>query len=197
VNVLEPVRAETPQPLPHYAGLVTRATAFAIDAALLTGFAAVVVGGIQLSLSLFNLSLSDLPDWLKAVLGVGSWVGLNLAYFVGSWALTGQTAGMRVMSIRVESVNGGRLSAWRGVARLVGLFLAAVPFMAGYLPILVSDRRRGLQDWLGGSVVVFRSERSLTWGGPVRRRMVRERRQLPSPRATSPRTGDAGQAEQA
>jgi uncharacterized RDD family membrane protein YckC len=128
------------------------------------------------------------------VLGAGGWIVLNLIYFVGSWTLTGQTAGMRVMSIRVESKSGGRLSTWRGVVRLVGLVLAAIPFLAGYLMILFNDRRRGLQDWLAGSVVVFSFERSLMWGGPLQHRMRRERQTLPPGRPTgalvSPRTGD-------
>ena len=180
MNSLEPEPQARPQPVPRYAGLVTRGMAFAIDAAIITAIAAVVVGAVELCLSIFKLSLSDLPDTLKAVLGVGGWILLNLVYFVGSWTLTGQTAGMRVLSIRVESKNGGLISIWRGVVRLAGLVLAAIPFMAGYLIILVSDRRRGLQDWLAGSVVVFSFERSLMWGGPLRGRMTRERRKLPA-----------------
>jgi uncharacterized RDD family membrane protein YckC len=81
------------------------------------------------------------------------------------------------MSIRVERGKGGRLPVWRGLVRLVGIVLAAIPLFAGYLMILVSDRRRGLQDWLAGSVVVFAYDQDV-WGGPLRRRLARERQRL-------------------
>jgi uncharacterized RDD family membrane protein YckC len=38
--------------------------------------------------------------------------------------------------------------------RLVYLMLAALPLFAGFLPILVDSRRRGLHDMLARSVVV-------------------------------------------
>jgi uncharacterized RDD family membrane protein YckC len=151
--------------------------AFVIDAAIVNGIALVVVGSVSLALSVFGASLDDLPNTLKVVLGVGGWILLNALYFVGSWTLTGQTAGMRAMSIRVERRNGGRLPVWRGLLRLVGIVLAAIPLFAGYLMILVTDRRRGLQDWLAGSVVVFAYDQDV-WGGPLRRRLARERKRL-------------------
>jgi uncharacterized RDD family membrane protein YckC len=144
--------------LPRYAGLVTRAVAFLIDAAIVNLIAVVITACVGLALSMFGSSLGDLPTAIKVVFGAGGWIVLNLLYFVGSWVLTGQTPGMRAMSIRVERKNGGRLSVWRGAVRLAGLVLAAIPLFAGYLVILVNDRRRGLQDWLAGSVVVFAYE---------------------------------------
>jgi len=38
--------------------------------------------------------------------------------------------------------------------RLVGVVLATIPLFAGFLPILFTDRRRGLADWLADTVVV-------------------------------------------
>jgi len=171
------------QPPLRYAGLVTRLVGFLIDAAIVTIIALAVTGSVSLVLSIFGKSIGDLPSWLKIVLGAGGWIVLNLAYFVGSWSLTGQTAGMRVMSIRVAKQSGGRLSVWRGAVRAAGLILAAIPFFAGYLLILVNDRRRGLQDLLAGSVVIFSYDRDLEWGGPLQRRLARERKRLSAGRA--------------
>jgi hypothetical protein len=39
--------------------------------------------------------------------------------------------------------------------RLVGLGLAIIPLGAGFLPVLVDDRRRALQDFLAGTVVLY------------------------------------------
>jgi hypothetical protein len=40
------------------------------------------------------------------------------------------------------------------VSSLVGLALAIIPLFAGFLPVLVDPRRRGLPDFLAGTVVV-------------------------------------------
>jgi uncharacterized RDD family membrane protein YckC len=37
---------------------------------------------------------------------------------------------------------------------VVGLALAIIPLFAGFLPVLVDDRRRALQDLLAGTVVL-------------------------------------------
>ena len=46
--------------------------------------------------------------------------------------------------------------------RLIGLGLAIIPFFAGFLPVLVDDRRRGIHDMLAGTVVEHGEG-----GGPV------------------------------
>jgi uncharacterized RDD family membrane protein YckC len=166
------------QPTMRYPGLVTRLVAFVIDAAIVTVVALAVTGSVSLVLSIFGSSIGDLPAWIKVALGAGGWIVLNIVYFAGSWMLTGQTAGMRVLSIRVTKKDGGRLSIWRGAARVIGMILAAIPFFAGYLLILVDDRRRGLQDLLAGSVVVFSYDQDAEWGGRLRRRLARERAAL-------------------
>jgi uncharacterized RDD family membrane protein YckC len=43
----------------------------------------------------------------------------------------------------------------RSLLRLMGLVLAIVPLFAGFLPVLFTDRRRGLPDFLAGTVVVY------------------------------------------
>jgi uncharacterized RDD family membrane protein YckC len=140
---------------PHYAGLVTRVVAFVIDAVIVNGVAFLLVASASLVLSVFGSSLDDLPDWLLVAVGAGGWLVLAGAYFVGSWVLTGQTVGMRVMAIRVVKQDGGSLSIWRGLRRLIAAVIAAIPLFAGYLLILVDDRRRGLHDRLAGTVVEF------------------------------------------
>jgi len=46
------------------------------------------------------------------------------------------------------------LSLRRSLLRFAALVLAALPLFAGFLPVLVEDRRRGLHDMLAGTVVV-------------------------------------------
>jgi uncharacterized RDD family membrane protein YckC len=73
---------------------------------------------------------------------------------VSFWSTTGQTPGDRALRIRVRAIGDGGLSWQRSLVRFVGLTLAALPLFAGFLIILVDDRRRGLHDRLAGTVVI-------------------------------------------
>jgi uncharacterized RDD family membrane protein YckC len=138
---------------PVYAGLVTRALAFAVDAAIVDLAGALV--GVVVGLALSILNIPNEVD--KALLAVGGalFVVWSIAYFVVFWSTTGQTPGNRLMRIRVRQsgIDAPLRPRW-ALVRLVGLFLAALPLLLGFLPILLNDRRRGLQDFLGRSVVV-------------------------------------------
>jgi uncharacterized RDD family membrane protein YckC len=136
-----------------YAGLVTRALAFAVDAAIvdLTGIFVGVVVGLGLSV----LKTPDSVDHVLLAIGGVLFVVWTVAYFVGFWSTTGQTPGNRLMHIRVRraSEDAALRPRWAFV-RLIGLGLAALPLLLGFLPMLLTERRRGLQDMLGRSVVV-------------------------------------------
>ena len=62
---------------------------------------------------------------------------------------------MRLLALRVRGPAGGNPSIGRSVVRLVGLLLAIVPLFAGFVPVLFTERRRGLPDFLAGTVVVY------------------------------------------
>jgi len=142
------VRAERP----IYGGIATRALALATDAALTTvlfmsatGLAALVaslVGGLR-------------PAWLVGVLLACGWVLVAGTYFVLFWSSAGQTPGMRLLRLRVRGPGGDAPSIGRSLVRLIGLVLAIVPLFAGFLPVLFTERRRGLPDFLAGTVVVY------------------------------------------
>jgi uncharacterized RDD family membrane protein YckC len=89
------------------------------------------------------------------------------AYFVLFWTTTGQTPGMRLMQLRVVTATGAPPRFWRSVLRLIGLGLAIVPLFAGFLPVLVDDRRRALQDFLAGTVVLYADRPGTTWLAPA------------------------------
>jgi uncharacterized RDD family membrane protein YckC len=136
-----------------YAGLVSRTVALAIDAVALTVGFAVASGVLGLILSLFTAVEVSSPG---AVLGAAAmWSLVVGGYFVLFWTLTGETPGMRLMALRVIDQAGGPLGFGQALLRLVGAILAAIPFFAGYLLILVDDRRRGLHDMIAGTTVVY------------------------------------------
>lgn len=138
---------------PEYQGLVTRAIAFAIDAAIISGVAVVVGAAAGISLSVLSV-----PSGVEAaVFAAAGAICLlwSTAYFVTFWCTTGQTPGDRVLGIRVRLADeDSALRPARALLRLAALTLAAIPLFAGFLPILVDDRRRGLHDMIAGTVVV-------------------------------------------
>jgi uncharacterized RDD family membrane protein YckC len=144
-------RSDTP-----YEGLVTRGLAFAVDAAVINGVAIVTAAIVALVLSVLSI-----PDWVEDTLiafGGLAFLTWSVAYFATFWSTTGQTPGNRLMRIRVCDADGNLLSVGRSIFRLVCLTLAALPLLAGFLPILFDDRRRGVHDMLARTVVVASGE---------------------------------------
>jgi uncharacterized RDD family membrane protein YckC len=151
----------------RYAGIVSRTVALAIDAATLTIGFAVASAVFGLILSLFTAVEISSPG---AVLGAAAlWSIVVVIYFVGFWTLAGETPGMRLMALRVIDAAGDPPGLFRSLVRLAGMILAAIPFFAGYLLILVDDRRRGLQDMLAGTTVIYAPKIVVEASAPGRR----------------------------
>jgi uncharacterized RDD family membrane protein YckC len=136
-----------------YAGIATRALALAVDVAIAQ--AIVFTGGAILAL-VASLVGGDLKlETLGRVLAGLAWAAVVATYFIVFWTTAGKTPGMRLMGIRVLDPDGGHPGVVRAGVRLIGLCLAIIPLFAGFLPVLVDDRRRALQDFLAGTVVVY------------------------------------------
>jgi uncharacterized RDD family membrane protein YckC len=153
----EAIVRRRPRPAPPvYAGIATRAVALATDAAVtlvlfmsVVGIAALIgslVGGLR-------------PQWLVGVLLATGWLVIAGAYFVLFWSAAGQTPGMRLLRLQVLGPSNDPPSIGRSIVRAVGLVLAIVPLFAGFLPVLFTERRRGLPDLLAGTVVVYTEAR--------------------------------------
>lgn len=137
---------------PAYAGIATRALALALDALVIALLLAAVTGVVALIGSLVG---GIRPHWLVGtLLGVGGYV-IAAVYFSLFWSTAGQTPGMRVMRLRVRRGDGSGISVLRALVRVAGLALAIIPFFAGFIPVLFDGRRRGLPDYVAGTVVVY------------------------------------------
>lgn len=144
--------------LPRYAGFATRLVAFMLDAVVINLVAAMTAAGVALALSIFSVQnstlvhdIQDAAPWLVATV----FVVWSVAYFVTFWSTTGQTPGDRVMGIMVlREDEDGHLHAVKAFIRFWAMIACAIPFGAGFLPILTNDRCRGLHDRAAGSVVV-------------------------------------------
>jgi uncharacterized RDD family membrane protein YckC len=155
-----------------YAGLVTRAIAYAIDLAIVN--LAALLGGLAVALA---SSLVPTPSDTVEAIGVAAlavaYVALVFGYFVTFWTTTGQTPGARAMRIRVIDAHGRpRVRTLHAAVRVIGLLLATIPLFLGFVIMLWDDRRRCLQDRMASTTVVH---------APPQARIVRQA--VPSERA--------------
>jgi uncharacterized RDD family membrane protein YckC len=137
----------------QYAGLATRAVGLAIDVAIAQ--AIVFAGGAILALVASLVGGDQEFGTLERFLAAIAWAVVVGFYFILFWSTTGQTPGMRVMALRVLDPAGDHPGIPRSFVRLIGLALCIIPLFAGFLPVLVDDRRRGCHDMLAGTVVVY------------------------------------------
>jgi uncharacterized RDD family membrane protein YckC len=136
-----------------FAGVATRAVDVAVAQVI------VFVGGAIIAL--VGSLVGDVRlDTLARVLAALAWIAVVGVYFVLFWSTAGQTPGMRLLGLRVMTYTGDRPSVTRSVVRLIGLGLAIVPLFLGFVPVLLDARRRGLQDFMAGTVVLY-AEREL------------------------------------
>jgi uncharacterized RDD family membrane protein YckC len=142
-----------PEPPPSYEGLVTRGIAFVIDAAVINLVSLIVAVSVGLALSVLDPSSN--AETVALAIGGCAYVLWSIGYFVTFWSTTGQTPGSRLLQIRVRQAEGGGvLRPRKALVRLAAMMLCALPLFAGFLTILIDNRRRGLHDMLAGSVVV-------------------------------------------
>ena len=141
---------------PVYGGIATRAIALAADAALAIVLFMSIVGVASLIGSLVG---GLRPAWLVGALLASGGLLVVGTYFVLFWSAAGQTPGMRLLRVRVLGPEGKPPSVSRSLVRLVGLLLSIVPLFAGFIPVLFTEQRRGLADFLAGTVVLYEDAR--------------------------------------
>jgi uncharacterized RDD family membrane protein YckC len=141
---------------PIYGGIATRAIALATDAALTLVLFMSIVGVAALVASLVG---GLRPAWLVGALLASGGLLVAGTYFVLFWSSAGQTPGMRLLRVRVLGPEGKPPSVGRSLVRLIGLGLSIVPLFAGFIPVLFTEQRRGLADFLAGTVVLYEDAR--------------------------------------
>ena len=133
------------------AGLVTRGSAFVLDALVLLVLLRGSVWLLDASARLLRRFAPpvDLGKIFIAVVPL-----LVAAYLVLLWRAFGQTPGKWVMGVKIVPVEGGPLKITRAVVRLFGYLVSALPFYLGFLWML-GPRRRGWHDLLARTEVIY------------------------------------------
>ncbi len=137
------------------AGVLTRGLAFGLDL-LIVNLAFSGLAAIVALIGSFFSGTGNGVSGFALVVGSATWIALGGLYLVTFWSLAGQTPGMRFFGIRLGT-DGRGLPPRKSLRRLIGLFLAAIPFGLGFLGIVFDERRRGWQDRMAGVDVFYES----------------------------------------
>lgn len=138
----------------NHAGAVSRALALAIDGVFVnlafTAFAALV--------TLVGNAFGNAEGGSAFAIAIGStaWLAFGAIYLLSFWSLAGQTPGMRFLGIRLDIE---RLPFRRSVKRLGGLGLSVIAFGLGFLGIVFGSERRGWDDRLSATAVLYEERR--------------------------------------
>ena len=147
-----------------FAGVATRALGLGVDALLILLIAASVAG---LAALISTLVGTLRPQWLVGVLLASGWALVAAGYFLLFWSGAGQTPGMRLLRLRLLGREGRPPSLGWSIVRVFGTAISIIPLFAGYLPVLFSERRRGLPDYLAGTVVLYEEDTEALAADPV------------------------------
>jgi uncharacterized RDD family membrane protein YckC len=121
-------------------GIVTRLLSLVADAAIIN---AAFLAAAAVIAALFG---SNGVSTAGFALGVGAWIVVTSSYALIFWSLSGQTPGMRFLSIRIEADGSPRLGPRRARRRLGGDVLGALALGLGFLGVLTRDDRRSWGD---------------------------------------------------
>jgi uncharacterized RDD family membrane protein YckC len=137
----------------HYAGIVSRIGAFAIDVvviALLFSLGGTVLEYVLSVVLRHPMHLSEAGWFSNVVLVVWAFV-----YYAYPQSVSGRTLGMAMVGLRAVRADGSDLHTRQAVLRTLFLPLSFLLLCFGFVLIVLRGDRRALHDLLGGSAVVY------------------------------------------
>ncbi len=147
------------------AGFGRRLVAAIIDGLLVTAAATGVTAAAAVVLGVPLPGMKEFgPDFVLAGLldrnpmavgAVGLLVGIGALYHVYLGGMLGQTAGKRLMGLRVISARGTNPGPLVGILRFVMLVFSVLPAGLGWVWCLFDRERRALHDHLSGTYVIL------------------------------------------
>jgi uncharacterized RDD family membrane protein YckC len=137
----------------QYAGPLGRLLAFGIDAGLMFALFTVGTAGLDYLLRvLFDTSIGGRGDTPWSLVAAIAWV---FVYVVVTTTIAGRTPGKGIVGLRVVTAAGYTVTPGKVLLRTIMIPVAVMPLCLGLLPILLSRTRRGLQDLVARTAVVY------------------------------------------
>jgi len=151
----------------QYAGFASRAVAFVLDTVIIS-LAVVLTSWLTAQMLDYFAGIDiracpPLTEFRLYIITclVVQW-GLNLfaiafpfLYLLTLWILSGQTIGHYLLGLRVVQMNGKRINLVTGILRILGYVACFLTLGLGFLLVLISDQRRGLQDRFARTCVIY------------------------------------------
>ena len=142
---------EDPPAAGTYAGVVSRGTAFVLDAiasTIVVAGASAVTGVLA---NVLNVRI-DLPA--DHALAYATLPVVFIAYCAFFWAMLGRTPGMALLGIRVVRHDGTPPGVVRSIVRALCYTLSAI-LLLGFAWSVVDRRRQGFHDKIARTFVVY------------------------------------------
>jgi uncharacterized RDD family membrane protein YckC len=137
----------------HYAGAVSRLVAFGADVGASWGVYTLGVALLNAAVKLVTGHSYTLSNHqILALITLSVW---EFVYYTYQWAVSGKTLGMAVFGLQVVTTQGGPISGRQAVRRTLGLALTLLTLGIGFLGIVFQRERRGLEDFVAGTAVVY------------------------------------------
>ena len=79
---------------------------------------------------------------------------VGILYTVGFWTAQGATPGKMAVGIEITTVDGEPIDFGRALLRYIGYLASAIILLVGFLMIAFTRQKRGLHDYIAGTVVI-------------------------------------------
>jgi len=129
-----------------YAGFWIRLAAYIVDAT--------VVGILTLPI----LIAIDAQGALSSI----ATIAIAVIYTVGFWSAMGATPGKMAVGVKIVGRDGEPLHAGQAFLRYVGYIVSTLTLGIGFLMIAFTGQKRGIHDYVAGTVVVKRDTLALS-----------------------------------
>jgi uncharacterized RDD family membrane protein YckC len=139
---------------PIFAGAFSRMLALAIDAGIVYGSLLLISAAIAALINAFSTG-DQHAGTVVIAFGFFAWSLIAIAYLVVFWSGAGRTLGMSFVAIRMLSEDGERVGPGQAFHRAIWLGISALPFLLGFIGVLLERERRGWPDRRAHTVVCY------------------------------------------
>ncbi len=81
-------------------------------------------------------------------------IAVGAVYTIGFWTAAGATPGKMALGLRVTMASGEPIGLGPAVLRYIGYFISTITLLIGFLMIAFTREKRGLHDFIAGTVVI-------------------------------------------